>query len=172
MTTKRVDPIEELRPLSAGARMSEPGDVNAPAAESPLAYDVYRQGDELCIDFDVPGVEPASIHVSLEQQFLTVSVGRELPASGVEVIERGRVHGSFERRLVLPGHWRLDALRARCVNGVLQIRAPLMRASEGRAIAVEGSGVSPASRAVDAARLTPDGVDLAVDEREPVGSPA
>lgn len=136
MTTKRFDPIEELRPLHAGA-LTYASVAGSPHAEAPLAYDVYRVGDELCIDFDVPGVEPSSICLALENQFLTVSATREIDDSGVEVIERGRVHGSFERRLVLPGHWHLDGLRASCTNGVLHLRAPLTNPSTTRIIVVE-----------------------------------
>ena len=137
MTIKRFDQIEELRPLPADAMNSEAIENHSVQAESPLAYDVYRVGNELHIDFDVPGVDPSAIRLSIENQFLTVSVERELPHMGVEMIERRRVHGSFERRLVLPGHWRLDALRASCENGVLQIRAPLVQGSVPRAILVE-----------------------------------
>ena len=131
MTIKQFDPIEELRPLRAGALEGVSNDPSL-RAEPPLAYDVYRVADELCIDFDVPGVEPSSIHLALENQFLIVSVTREIKDAGVEVIERGRVHGHFERRLVLPGHWDLEELRASCANGVLHVRAPLKSPSATR----------------------------------------
>lgn len=132
--TKRFDPVEEMRPLPVApfANLSE-----QIGTEAPLAYDVYRSGDDLCMDFDVPGVDPSAIHLSLENQYLTISVSRELPDSDIKLIERGRVHGLFERRLVFPSHWKLDELRASVANGVLHLQAPLRASHAARAIEVE-----------------------------------
>jgi HSP20 family protein len=139
MSKKRYDPIEDLRPVHTGSANEKNAEVSSPYAEAPLAFDVYRVADELCIDFDIPGVDPAAIHLALENQFLTVSVQRELDASGIEVIERGRVHGSFEQRLILPGHWHLNELRASYNNGVLHVTAPLRSPEATRTIEVKVS---------------------------------
>lgn len=142
MTTKRLDPIEELRPLPVApfANLSE-----QLGTEAPLAYDVYRLDDDLCIDVDVPGVDPSAIQLSLENQYLTISASRELPAADIEVIERGRVHGTFERRLAFPGHWEVEGLRASVENGVLHLRAPMRASHRARTIPVEAVGSPGAS---------------------------
>ncbi len=139
MTTRRFDPVGEMRPLPVApfADLSE-----QIGTEAPLAYDVYRLGDDLCIDFDVPGVDPSAINLSLENQCLTISTSRELPAADITVIERGRVHGVFERRLVFPGNWQLEDLRASIDNGVLHLRAPLRAAHAPRTIDVDASAAS------------------------------
>jgi len=140
MVTVRFDPIEEMRPLPVApfADLSE-----QIGTEAPLAYDVYRSGDDLCVDFDVPGVDPSSIRVSVENQYLAISASRELPGARIEMIERGRVHGLFERRLVFPGHWQLDELRATVENGVLHLQAPLRASNAPRSIPIEFVGTSP-----------------------------
>jgi HSP20 family protein len=168
MSIKRFDPMEGLRPLQAGA-VNDASTEAALHADAPLAYDVYRVADELCIDFDVPGVDPSSIYLALENQFLIVSVSREIDDAGVEVIERGRVHGSFERRLVLPSHWRLDQLRASCANGVLHVRAPLETPSATRMVAVEVPTPAEGGHEESSRGDTRDLFDI---EHEQVGSPA
>lgn len=122
MIAKHFDPLAELRPVPAGE--DDALEPSSPTSEPPLAYDVYRVADELCIDFDVPGVDPSHIELVLDRQFLTLSIERELAAAGREVIERRRVHGSFQRRLALPCGWNVDELRATYDNGVLHLSAP------------------------------------------------
>jgi HSP20 family protein len=158
MTMKRFDPVEEMRPLPVApfANLSE-----QIGTEAPLAYDVYRSGDDLCIDFDVPGVDPSSIHLTLENQFLTVAVTRELPGTGIEVIERGRVHGLFERRLVLPTQWQVEDLRATVEHGVLHLQAPLRAAHLPKTVKVEAVGPRGSSAATVETNEAP---------REPEGS--
>jgi len=174
MSTKRYDPTEDLRPVHTGSTNEKNAEVSSPYAEAPLAFDVYRVADELCIDFDVPGVDPSAIQLALENQFLTVSVQRELDGSGIEVIERGRVHGSFQQRLILPGHWHLNELRASYNNGVLHVTAPLRSPEATRRIEIEVSGrvwtssLSFDSTAGDSADVT----EVDANERERVGSAA
>lgn len=159
MTLTRFDPTEALRPLPAGS-VAESSAQPTPQSEAPLAYDVYRLGDTLCLDFDVPGVAPRAIQLALEGQILTVSVERELHGPGVEVVERGRVHGAFRRRLVLPEAWQADALQASCENGVLHIEAPMRRPAAPRTIEI-----------ADTAAQAPTWVERVLrDEAEPVGS--
>lgn len=143
MTMIRFDPLEELRPVPVGTEGEATVPVPTPQAEGPLAYDVYRVDDELCIDFDAPGVAPRAIHLTLEEHILTVSVERELHDAGVEVIERGRVHGAFRRRLVLPGSWDVEELRATYENGVVHLSAPLRRSGGTRIVAIDAPHARP-----------------------------
>lgn len=153
------DPREELRPVTLeGGHTSTSIDVNPTASAVPLAFDVYQAGEELCIDFDVPGVEPSAIRLYLEDRVLVVAVERELTIT-VDVLERGRAHGAFERRLLLPPQWGVDVLRASCANGVLHVRAPFTKPRAARAVEVE---TMTATRTQVAAPSRDEGVQHAV----------
>lgn len=158
MAMTRLDPTEELRPLPAGPVAESSPAPAAPQTEGPLAYDVYRNDDALCLDFDVPGVDPAGIQLSIEGQILTVAFERELAGAGVEVIERGRVHGCFRRRLMLPAAWQGERLRARYENGVLHLEAPLRRPPAPRAIEITAPA-QPAAASAASASFVADGLD-------------
>jgi len=122
--THVVDPLRTLRPLRE-EEIEQLTTVHEPDA-TPLAYDVYRDGDELVIEFDAPGVAPSDIDVTVEGQAVVVSLRRELvKGPGVDVIESGRQHGTFRRRLWLGDRWDLRGVRAHAQHGALSVRAPL-----------------------------------------------
>jgi HSP20 family protein len=132
-----VDPLRTLRPL----REEEIEQLTTvhDAVATPLAYDVYRTGDELVIEFDAPGVAPRDIEVSVEGRAVVVTLRRQ-PAKGpgVDIIESGRQHGTFRRRLWVGDGWNLDEMCARAEHGVLCVRAPVAVATASRRIQVDG----------------------------------
>jgi HSP20 family protein len=129
--TQVVDPLRTLRPLRE-EEIEQLTTVHAPDA-APLAYDVYRAGDELVIEFDAPGVAPSDIDVAIEGQAIVVTLRRELAKGpGIDVIESGRQHGTFRRRLWLGDRWDLQRVRAHAQHGALSVRAPLAAAQSRR----------------------------------------
>jgi HSP20 family protein len=140
--TQVVDPLRALRPLRE-EEMELLTTVHEPDA-TPLAYDVYRDGDELVIEFDAPGVAPSDINVTVEGQAVVVSVRRELAKGpGVDVIESGRQHGTFRRRLWLGDRWDLQGVRAHAQHGALSVRAPLAATQSRRVDVTTSHDVAP-----------------------------
>jgi HSP20 family protein len=137
-----VDPLRTLRPLRE-EEIEKLTTVHE-AVATPLAYDVYRTGDELVIEFDAPGVAPGDIDVSVEGRAVVVTLRRQ-PARGpgVDVIESGRQHGTFRRRLWVGDSWNLHELRARAEHGVLSVRAPVAVETVSRRIEVDAGGEQP-----------------------------
>ena len=86
--------------------------------------DVHEEADRYVIAADVPGVDPATIDVSMESGVLAISGERK----SVRGEERGggarrleRVYGSFNRRFTLPDSADAERIEARCVHGVLEV---------------------------------------------------
>jgi HSP20 family protein len=142
--TQVVDPLRALRPLRE-EEIELLTAVHEPDT-TPLAYDVYRDGDELVIEFDAPGVAPSDINVTVEGQAVVVSVRRELAKGpGVDVIESGRRHGTFQRRLRVGDRWDLQDVRAHAQHGALSVRAPLAAAQSRRVEVTTSHEVAPES---------------------------
>jgi len=120
----QADPLTALRPIREN-ELDEPRAM-PPIGTAPLAYDVYRSGGELTIEFDAPGVEASDINLTIEGRSLVVSLRRGLrKGPGIDVVEAGRHHGTFQQRLWLGDGWDLDGLEARVENGILLVRAPV-----------------------------------------------
>jgi HSP20 family protein len=143
MNTVAVDPLRTLRPLRE-EEIALLTTSHEPAGAPPLAYDVYRNGDELVIEFDAPGVAPSEISVAVEGRAVVVSLRRELvKGPGIDVIESGRPHGSFRQRLWLGDRWDVDSLRADAAHGVLTLTAPLAARLMPRAVEVAAAAPTP-----------------------------
>ena len=136
MNTTLFDPLAELRPLLARELDEAPRAEPVEQTTQPLCFDAYRIGDDLHIDFDIPGVDPNTIELSVENHLLSVSAVRELPCQSGDVIERGRIHGNFKRSLFLPAYWDVDHLSAIVENGVLRIHAPWSPSTAKRSIGI------------------------------------
>ncbi len=90
------------------------------------AVDIREEPQQFVIHVDLPGVEPKHIEVSLEKGELTIRGKRELAAreeqQGFRRVER--VSGEFYRRFSLPDTADSQAVKARHVNGVLEVTIP------------------------------------------------
>ena len=99
--------------------------------------DTWVSGDDAIVAVELPGVEPADIHVSVEGDTLKVWGERKAlePREGEHYHRRERPYGKFERSIEVP--FRIDpkSVEAGCENGVLKIRLP--RAPEYRPRSIE-----------------------------------
>ena len=102
------------------------------------AVDIEEHADKFVLYADVPGVDPASIEVTLEKGVLTLSGSREVRAEQKEIQSRRqeRVSGRFFRRFSLPDTVDSEAVKASNKNGVLEIVIPKRPASQPRRIQV------------------------------------
>ena len=97
---------------------------------------VRRDGDVL-LRFDVPGIDPESIEVTVDRGVLSVSVKRtEEHAESDKFFVRERTFGTFTRRLYLSKNLNADAVEAACNNGVLEVRIPVLEHAKPRQVEV------------------------------------
>lgn len=108
------------------------------------ALDVVERHDAYLIALEVPGVDPANIDVSFEQNVLTVRgskpMGFELGKNTeLRVYSAERVVGNFERSVRLPEFVDGENISAEFVHGVLFLTIPKMQAAQARKIQIKGA---------------------------------
>ena len=97
---------------------------------------VRRDGDVL-LRFDVPGIDPDSIEVTVDRGVLTVSVKRqEERVENDKFFVRERTMGTFTRRLYLSKNLNADAVEAAYNNGILEVRIPVLEQAKPRKVEV------------------------------------
>lgn len=130
----RSDPFQELDRLTRQMF----GTVVRPSV---VAMDAYRKGEEFYVHFDLPGVDPDSIDVTVDQNVLTVKAERK-PVAGddVEWAVAERPTGTFTRQLFLGETLDVDKLEANYDAGVLTLRIPVAEQAKPRRISISSSG--------------------------------
>jgi HSP20 family protein len=109
--------------------------------------DAYRIDDTFYIDIDLPGVDPASIDVTVDRNVLTVRAERRRPATeGLRLLVAERPMGTITRQVFLSETLDTDRLEARYDNGVLILSIPVVEKAEPRKIEVTaGEGTALAA---------------------------
>jgi HSP20 family protein len=93
------------------------------------AVDMFRKGDQLILRFDLPGVAPEALEVSVnEEGILTVKGERKWEEGEVDALCCERFYGAFERSLQLPDGADTEHIEATYKDGVLEIRMPYREA--------------------------------------------
>jgi HSP20 family protein len=102
-----------------------------------MPIDAYRKGDDFVIHFDLPGISPDDIDLSVEKNVLTLKAVRKRPEhEGAEWLVRERPQGTFSRSLFLGDSLDTDHLEATFADGVLTVRVPVAEKAKPRRIQV------------------------------------
>jgi HSP20 family protein len=126
----RTDPFRELDRLSQQV-------FGTPARPAAMPMEAYRKGDTFYVNFDLPGVDPASIDLTIEQNVLTVRAERPAEnTNGVQVLVSERPAGTFTRQVFLGDTLDPDHLAADYTNGVLALSIPVHEAAKPRKVAI------------------------------------
>jgi len=106
------------------------------------SLDVVERAEGYLITAEVPGVDPASIEISFENNTLTLR-GAKAPSlkpqenEELRVYTAERVSGTFERAVRLPEYVEGDRIEATYEHGVLTITVPKAAAARARKIEVK-----------------------------------
>ena len=99
--------------------------------------DAVRRENDIELRFDLPGIDPESIDVTVDRGVLSVSAERdEEYAEGEKPFIRERVMGSFTRRIRLADTVDADRIEAAFDAGVLTVTVPVAEAAKPRKIEV------------------------------------
>jgi HSP20 family protein len=106
-----------------------------PSAAMPL--DIVRHDGDVTLRFDVPGIDPEQIEVTVDRGILTVSGRREEERTeNDKFFVRERTMGTFTRRMRLPESLNAEAVEASYGHGVLEVRIPVLEQAKPRKIEV------------------------------------
>jgi HSP20 family protein len=126
----RTDPFRELDRLSSQV-------FGTPARPAAMPIDAYRSGDTFVVEFDLPGIRPDSIEVTVERNVLTVHAKRERQsAEAVELLVAERPFGSFSRQLFLGETLDAEHLSAHYTDGVLRLEIPVAEQAKPRKVEI------------------------------------
>jgi HSP20 family protein len=129
----RTDPFRDLDRLAQQV-------FGTPARPAAMPIDAFRKGDEFLVQFDLPGIDTASIDLTVERNVLTVHAERHRNESdGVELLIGERPQGTFSRQLFLGDTLDADRIEAEYQDGVLTLRVPITEKAKPRRVPIQAS---------------------------------
>jgi HSP20 family protein len=101
--------------------------------------DILEEPDAIRIMAEIPGVSPADVKITLENNVLTILGSKQQTAA--ERTERAhryeRTYGAFERTFTLPTTVDASNIKASYEHGVLTVTLPKVEKAKPREIAVQ-----------------------------------
>lgn len=129
----RIDPFREMeRTLnSALDQMASPGRSQV------MPMDLYRQDENFVLNVDLPGVDPTTIDVDVEDRTLTIRAERQVTDdASVTWLARERQTGTVARQLTLGQGVATNKIIASYEGGVLTVTLPVAEEAKPRKIEV------------------------------------
>ena len=117
-------------------------DVARTPATAAMPMDLYREGEAFVAHVDLPGVDPASIDIDIDERTLTIRAERKAPTATGEAkwLVHERPSGTFARQLTLGYGVALDKIAAEYSDGVLNLTIPIAEEAKPRKVSVSHSG--------------------------------
>ncbi len=133
----RTDPFRDIDRLAETF-------FGSPSRPAVMHVDAERDGDWFNVYFDLPGVDPDSIELTVERNVLSVKAERQRQRrDGVESVISERPMGTFTRQLFLGDTLDTDKLEAEYDSGVLHLRIPVSDSAKPRRISVAAGSGNP-----------------------------
>jgi HSP20 family protein len=146
----RFDPFREMDRLAEQVL----GTARSAAA---MPMDLYRSGDHYVMHFDLPGIDPGSIDVSIDNRALTIRAQRtSRDDENTQWLARERPTGTYARQLNLGEGFSLDDIDATYADGVLTVTLPVAEEAKPRRIGVTRAD---SSRSIDTSTSRRQGIE-------------
>ena len=115
-----------------------PAGIRSAARGAYPPINVGATADSVDIYLFAAGLDPKAVDISVQQNLLTVSGSRQVPAKeGVDCYRQERYSGDFRRVITLPDDADPERVDARYRDGVLQITVKRREAAKPRRIEVK-----------------------------------
>jgi HSP20 family protein len=103
--------------------------------------DIHEEANQFVLHVDLPGVDPKAVEITTDHGVLSIRGRREETQreshEGYRRIER--VTGEFQRRFSLPESADVQSIKAKVVNGVLEVFIPKQAQVQPHRITVEAA---------------------------------
>lgn len=101
--------------------------------------EAYRKNGKYVIKADLPGVEAKNIHLSVEENHLTIRGERRTDKETMKKDLRTReiFYGVFQRSVPIPEGLKVEEIKAKYHDGVLEITAPMGKGLPSKEIKIE-----------------------------------
>jgi HSP20 family protein len=147
-TLSRWDPFRDLMSIQSELNRlfgrTYAGDGGTSVGAWAPAMDIYETQEKFVVHVELPGVEPDSVDVSVEDSTLTVRGERnfydEVNEDSFHRVERR--FGSFMRSLTLPQTADAEHVEASFDKGVLTIEVPKVEQAKPRKIQIKATTAS------------------------------
>jgi HSP20 family protein len=118
-----------------------------------IPVDAYRRGNDFKVHLDLPGADPGSIELTVENDVLTVRATRTwVRAEGDQIQATERAQGEFQRQLFLGESLDRDHITAAYEDGVLTVTIPVAEQAKPQKVEIIHVGsVAPAVEAASTA---------------------
>lgn len=124
----RFDPFRELDRLTQA-----PWGGSRPV----MPMDAYRRNGDFVVHFDLPGIDPGTIDLTVEKNVLTVTAERRFAKQeGDEITVSERPQGRFSRQLFLGESLDPDHISANYDQGVLTLHIPIAERAKPRKVEI------------------------------------
>jgi HSP20 family protein len=134
-TVLRFDPFRDFDRMTEQLLGVPSGSARAPRF---MPMDLYRSGDHYVLHADLPGVDPGSVDVGVENGTLTIKAQRsERTEEGVQWIGSERFTGSYMRQIALGDDIDTDRISATYANGVLTVTLPVAERAKPRRVEIK-----------------------------------
>lgn len=139
MSVLRFDPFRDFDRLTEQLLGVPAGTARAPRF---MPMDLYREGEQYVLHADLPGVDPDSIDVSLDNGTLTIRAERteQRRKESAEWVASERFTGTYLRQLSVGDGVDADGIAAEYTDGVLTVTIPLAEKAKPRRIQVQAKG--------------------------------
>lgn len=137
----RFDPFRDIDRLAEQV-LTQPGQGRVPRF---MPMDLFKADDHYVLHADLPGVDPGSIAIDVENDVLTVTAQRSAPSSedSTQWLANERFAGTYQRRLSLGDGVDAAAISATYDNGVLTLTIPVAERAKPRRIEVAAPAAGP-----------------------------
>ena len=130
----RFDPFSDLDAVTRGLLSSQAGSDRIPRF---MPMDLYKVDDHYVLTADLPGVDPGSVDVSVDNGTLTLTAHRSARSEdSVQWLTSERFFGTYRRQLSLGEGIDTTRINATYENGVLTVTIPLAERAKPRRIEV------------------------------------
>jgi HSP20 family protein len=135
----RFDPFSDIDALTRSLLTGQTGSARSPRF---MPMDLYKVDDHYVLTADLPGVDPGSVDVNIDNGTMTVTAHRTAaPAdNAVQWLTNERFFGTYRRQLSLGEGVDASAISATYENGVLSITIPIAERAKPRRIEVTSAG--------------------------------